>query len=109
MKCSRDNFAFDDRCFPFLNFEIDSSLFHQLPIELATGISLASNPQHALAHAAGKSSTERENIALAEWVYPGFGLDTSIVNACIKIDTAVPANLVDPEKIKKNIFFACIV
>lgn len=75
MKCSRDNFAFDDRCFLFLNFKIDSSLFHQLPIELAPGISLSSTPQHALAQAAGKGSTERENIALAEWVYPGFGLD----------------------------------
>ncbi|WP_059359929.1 hypothetical protein [Parachlamydia acanthamoebae] len=76
MKSSRDQFAFDDRCF------IDSSLFHQLPIELAPGVFLASTPQHTLAQAAGKGSTERENIALAEWVYPGFGLGMGIVNAC---------------------------
>ncbi|MFI0435862.1 MAG: hypothetical protein ACH350_09105 [Parachlamydiaceae bacterium] len=43
--------------------------------------------------AAGKGSTERENIALAEWVYPGFGLGMGIVNACIKIDSSVPDNL----------------
>lgn len=47
---------------------MDSSLFHQFPIELVPRISLASTPQHALAQAAGKGSTERENIALAEWV-----------------------------------------
>ena len=93
MKSSSDQFDFDDNCFLFLNFEIDGSLFHQLPIELAPGISLASTPQHALAQAAGKGSTERENIALAEWVYPGFGLGSGIVNACIKIDSSVPANL----------------
>lgn len=93
MKSSRDQFAFDDNCFLFLNLKIDGSLFHQLPIELAPGISLASTPQHALAQAAGKSSTERENIALAEWVYPGFGLGMGIVNACIKIDSSVPVNL----------------
>jgi hypothetical protein len=93
MKSSRDLFAFDDNCFLFLNLKIDGSLFHQLPIELAPGISLASTPQHALAQAAGKSSTERENIALAEWVYPGFGLGMGIVNACIKIDSSVPVNL----------------
>lgn len=93
MKSSRDQFAFDDNCFLFLNLKIDGSLFHQLPIELVPGISLASTPQHALVHAAGKSSTERENIALAEWVYPGFGLGMGIVNACIKIDSSIPVNL----------------
>lgn len=56
---------------------------------------MASTPQHALAQAAGKDSTERENIALAEWVYPGYGLGIGIVNACIKIDTSVPTNLRD--------------
>ena len=95
MKCSRDEFDFDDKCFLFLNFKIDGSLFHQLPIELAPGIYLASTPQHALAQAAGKGSTERENIALAEWVYPGYGLGMGIVNACIKIDSTVPSNLRD--------------
>jgi hypothetical protein len=95
MKCSRDEFAFDDRCFLFLNFKIDSSLFHQLPIELAPGIYLASTPQHALAQSAGKGSSERENIALAEWVYAGYGLGMGIVNACIKIDATVPSNLRD--------------
>lgn len=69
MKCSRDDFAFDDRCFLFLNFKIDGSLFHQLPIELAPGIYLASTPQHALALAAGKRADAKENIALAEWVW----------------------------------------
>lgn len=93
MKSSRDQFAFDDNCFLFLNFKIDGSLFQQLPIELAPGISLASTPQHALAQAAGYGSTERENIALAEWVYPGFGLGMGIVNACIKIESSVPGNL----------------
>jgi hypothetical protein len=53
----------DDKCFLFLNFKIDPSLFHQLSMELAPGIHLASTPQHALALAAEKGSTERENIA----------------------------------------------
>jgi hypothetical protein len=90
-----DQFALNDRCFLFLNFKINDSLFQQLPIKLAPGIYLASTPQHALGQAAGKSSTERENIALAEWVYPGFGLGMGIVNVCIKVDTSVPANLRD--------------
>lgn len=42
MKPSHDQFAFDDNCFLFLNLKIDGSLFHQLLIELAPGISLAS-------------------------------------------------------------------
>ncbi len=95
MKYRDEDFSFGDRCFLFLHFKIDGSFFHKLPIELAPGIYLASTPQHALAQAAGKGSTERENIALAEWVYPGYGLGMGIVNACIKIDTTVPAHLRD--------------
>lgn len=88
-----DQFFYHDSCYLFLNFKIDSSLFHQLPIEIVPGISLASTPQHALGSATGKGSTERENIALAEWVYPGFGLGMGIINACIRIDASVPTNL----------------
>lgn len=95
MAFSDDYFSFGDRCFLFRDFNIDGSLFRKLPIELAPGIYLAPTPQHALAQAAGRCSTERENIALAEWVYPGYGLGHGIVNACIKIDTTVPEHLRD--------------
>ena len=95
MKYSDDFFATDDKCFLFLNLKIDPSLFHRLPLKLAPGIYLASTPQHALALAAGKRANAKENIALAEWIYPGYGLGMGIVNACLKIDTTVPAALRD--------------
>ncbi len=84
-----------DKCFLFLNLKIDPSLFHQLPIELAPGVSLALTPQHALACAAGKLANTEENIGMAAWVYPGYGLGMGIVNACIKIDSSVPLHLQD--------------
>ncbi len=95
MKYSDDTFSTDDKCFLFLNLKIDPSLFHRLPLELAPGIYLALTPQHALVQAAGKWANDRENIALAEWVYPGYGLGMGIVNACIQIDTTVSAVLRD--------------
>jgi len=95
MTYSDEHFSFGDKCFLFTHFKIDGSLFHKLPIELAPGIYLARTPQHALAQAAGRGSTERENIALAEWVYPGYGLGMGIVNACIKVDTTIPEHLRD--------------
>lgn len=87
------DFSLDDKCFLFSKFKIDPSLFSKLPIQLAPGIHLTRTPQHALALAAGKRADYKENIALASWVYPGYGLGMGIVNACIKIDSNVPSHL----------------
>lgn len=95
MKYNDKHFSFGDKCFLFTHFKIDGSLFHKLPIELAPGIYLAPTPSHALAQPIGRDSTEREKIALVEWVYPGFGLRTRFVHACIKVDTTIQEHLRD--------------
>lgn len=95
MKFYDETFAQDDKCLLFLDFRIDPSLFSKLPIELAPGISLTLTPQHALACAAGIGESKERNIGLAAWVYPGYGLGMGICNACLKIDTTVPAALRD--------------
>ncbi|MEG0036862.1 MAG: hypothetical protein RR796_03665 [Victivallaceae bacterium] len=87
------DFCEGDTYFLFLCLKMDCLLFDRLPIKLAPGISLVLTPLHALEQAAGYGSPERENIALADVVYPGFGLGGGLVNACIKIDSLVPANL----------------
>lgn len=95
MKSEVGGFVKGDKCFLFSSFSIDPALFLQLPIQLYPGIYLALTPQHALARGGRKGASEREHIALAGWVYPGYGLGLGIVNACIKIDSTVPAELRD--------------
>lgn len=95
MNFDDEAFAQDDKCLLFSDIRIDPSLFSKLPIELAPGISLALTPQHALACAAGRGPSKERNIGLAAWVYPGYGLEMGICNACLKIDATVPAALSD--------------
>ncbi len=93
--CTEETFTTGDKCFLFSAFSIDPCLFLKLPIELCPGIFLASTPQHALARGGRRGASEREHVALGEWVYPGYALGLGVVNACIKIDLTVSEGLRD--------------
>ncbi len=93
--CTEETFTTGDKCFLFSAFSVNPCLFLKLPIELCPGIFLASTPQHALARGGRRGASEKEHVALGEWVYPGYALGLGIVNACIKIDLSVPEGLKD--------------
>ncbi len=95
MTFRRNSFSTGDKCFLFSKFKIDPNLFHKLPIELYPGIHLTLTPQHALHQGAGRNAKLKEHIALANWVYPGYGLNMGICNSCIKIDAGVKDSLRD--------------
>lgn len=85
-----DSIEQGDKCFIFAKFPLDPVLFSQLPITIYPGVHFISTPQHVFGNAGGKYIGKEENIALAEWVSPGFFLKFGVCNGCVKIDASIP-------------------
>lgn len=84
-----------DKCFIFAKFPLDQALFSQLPITIYPGVHFISTPQRVFRNAGGKYVGKEENIALAEWVSPGFYLKFGVCNVCVKIDASIPTDRMD--------------
>ena len=90
MNNTQDSIETGDKCFIFAKFPIDPALFSKLPITIYPGVHFISTPQHAFGNAGGKYVGKDENIALVEWVSPGFFLKFGVCPICIKIDFSIP-------------------
>jgi len=74
----------------FTVFPIDHELLSSLPIPLMPGVKIDHSPKYDLCFAQGNDFSKEKNIALAGFVYPGFGLNDGMCNYCIIIDSSIP-------------------
>jgi hypothetical protein len=76
-----------DKIFLFYDFPIADELYEKLPLTITSGIQLIKSP--SLDNASG-SDDIKENLALAGYVYPGYGLrGTKLCPVSIKIDANI--------------------
>lgn len=89
MNNTQDSFKKGDKCFIFAKFPIDPTLFSKFPITIYPGVHFIDTPQHAFRNAGGRYVSKEENIALAEWVCPGFFLKFGMCDVCVKVDSTI--------------------